>query len=224
MLISKTTTAPNGAVLDVHRLVEVTMSATAAVATVNGYAGAAGGMIGWQERYDAPSGLTFDQVAAWLVSSEGPLSGGTILADQTPLEQAQTVLWNKAKALRDQVRFGGCDVPGLGRIDTTVESLLFISGAVQEAAIQADGFSKDWTMADNSTLTFDAADMKAVGLAAAAHVNACQEASRATRSAIFAATSVEDLNAINIAAGLPLPPTPTFPIPENDHLTLPVAN
>lgn len=222
MLIAKGITAPNGTPLTVHMLAQVIMEPNRGVAVVNSYTGNGTDMVAWQERYNVDQSLSFADVGTWLISPLGPLSGGTIIAEQTPLAQAQDALWSKAKGLRDQIRFGGCETP-YGWIQTTLESIVFISGAVQASDKQGDAFSMSWTMLDNSIHVFNHAEMVEVGLLVAAHASLCQDASEATRAKIYAATSEEALMNINIAEGLPPPPPIDISAPDVSSLGMPVA-
>lgn len=92
------------------------------------------------------------------------------------------------------------------QIDSDPRSVQRISTAVQaaQAAVGAgQPFSIDWTCADDSTLTLDAAGMMGMPVALAMHANAIHQHARALKSAVEAATSSADLEAIDITAGWP---------------------
>lgn len=74
-------------------------------------------------------------------------------------------------------------------------SQMRIQSAVQAALID-DGLSMVWTLADNTTQTFTATQIKQIGQALANHVNACHERGRILRQQIQAATTQEELEAI----------------------------
>lgn len=74
-------------------------------------------------------------------------------------------------------------------------SQMRIQSAVQ-AAIIDDGLNMVWTLADNTTQTFSAAEIKQIGQALANHVNTCHERGRILRAEIQAATTQEELEAI----------------------------
>lgn len=107
--------------------------------------------------------------------------------------------------LREKARCRGCATP-LGRMDTTEESRGLINGAVTMAMIaQTFGqpFSENWTMEDNSTVTHDAAEMIAAGLAVGQHVSACHARGVDLKAAIDAAEDMAALAAIDIEEGWP---------------------
>ena len=54
-------------------------------------------------------------------------------------------------------------------------------------------FSIDWTLADNTVRTLNAADMIAVGVALGQHVNACHERARVLRGEIESALAAQTL-------------------------------
>lgn len=121
------------------------------------------------------------------------------------LAGAKARLWEAAKARREAMERGGCATP-LGRVDTDLDSVLRITGAVSAAqlALASDApFALDWTMEDNSVVTHDAGAMIAMGTAAMLHVAAVHERGRELRDAIEAAETVEALAAIDIEAGWP---------------------
>jgi DUF1365 family protein len=74
-------------------------------------------------------------------------------------------------------------------------SQMRIQSAVQ-AAIIDDGLNMIWTLADNSTQTFNATEVKQIGRALANHVNTCHERGRILRAEIQSATTQEELEAI----------------------------
>jgi hypothetical protein len=115
------------------------------------------------------------------------------------LSRAKAELWAKAKQKREQVRYGGCTTP-LGRIDTDPESQRKINGAVTMAIIAADQFQVHWTMQDNTVMPHNAQDMITAGMLAGRHDSTCHAIGQWLRGAIFAATTCEQLDAIDINA------------------------
>jgi hypothetical protein len=75
-------------------------------------------------------------------------------------------------------------------------SQMRIHAAVQ-AAIIDDGLNMVWTLADNTTQTFNATELKQIGKALSDHVKQCHERGRILRGEIEAATTVDDLEAIS---------------------------
>lgn len=144
----------------------------------------------------------FGSIALHVADSPGLTIEVTSAAD---LATARLRRWEAAKQVRSARIDAGCVTP-LGRVDTDEVSRLNISGAVQAATIaQAAGqsFAIDWTMADDSVVTHDAAAMIAMGLAVAAYVSACHDAARGVRDAIDAAADLTALAAITIDGGYP---------------------
>lgn len=74
-------------------------------------------------------------------------------------------------------------------------SQMRIQSAVQ-AAILDDSLSMVWTLADNTTQTFTASDLKQIGQALSNHVKDCHDRGRILRAQIDAATTQEELEAI----------------------------
>jgi hypothetical protein len=71
------------------------------------------------------------------------------------------------------------------------------------AQINNQPFSMDWRMADDTIVTLDAAQMIAMGMAVAQHVAACQTKKNTLDAQIAAATTVADLDAIDVESGWP---------------------
>ncbi|MFA7441148.1 MAG: DUF4376 domain-containing protein [Sphingomonadaceae bacterium] len=121
------------------------------------------------------------------------------------VEALRPLIWERAKLYRAAAESGGCETP-FGRIDTDLESLVRITGAVQAASIAisaGDTLTLDWTMADNSVLTLDAPMLVAMGRAVALHVDAVHQHGRDLRSDIDAATTSEALLMIDLENGWP---------------------
>lgn len=121
------------------------------------------------------------------------------------LDDFKAARWAAVKALRDQYEYGGCMTP-LGVVDSDETAKLQISGGVQMAmlAVQSGSpFEIEWTMLDNSTVTHSAAQMIALGVAVGQHVVACRSVATALREAINAATTIEEIAAVDIESGWP---------------------
>lgn len=113
--------------------------------------------------------------------------------------------WAEARRYREQCTNGGC-ATAWGRVDTDSDSQIKVSGAVQMAMLAqmaGDPYSIDWTMADNSQVTLDAAGMMQMGVTVGEHVKACHAAGTNIRAAIEAAADEAALAAIDITAGYP---------------------
>lgn len=75
--------------------------------------------------------------------------------------------------------------------------------AAQAALATGQPFSLDWTCADNSVLTLDAAGVAGMPLALAAYADALHRHARGLKQAVLAAEDVAALAAIDIQTGWP---------------------
>ena len=113
------------------------------------------------------------------------------------LQFAQDRKWEEAKAYRDQRQTAGCNTPK-GRMDTDTESWVKLNGAVTMSQLLGDAFSVDWTMADNTVVTHNAAEIQAAGLAVGQFIAVCHSVGESLRSQIYGAVTVDAVNAIDI--------------------------
>lgn len=123
-----------------------------------------------------------------------------------PLDDAKAMVWTEAKAARDQHENGGVTIAGVGTFQSDAISREYINGAVlmaQIAIAQSQPYSINWTLADNSVVTLDAAAMIGVGVAAGQHVAACHAVAQGLRAAIETADNVDALDLIDLEAGWP---------------------
>lgn len=105
--------------------------------------------------------------------------------------------WCYFKLIRADREFGGFTWDG-SVFDSDPQSQARIQGGVQLATMAAaQPFSIDWTLADNTIRTLSAADMIAVGVALAAHVQGVHATARALRAQIEAATTIAEIEAIS---------------------------
>lgn len=107
--------------------------------------------------------------------------------------------WAEIKSARDTFEFGSfvhnghefdCNQISQQRIGQAAQGAMF---AISVGA----PFAQDWTLKDNSVVTFDAQQMIGVALAMGQHIGYAHTHSRQLRVAIEAATTVEDVEAIN---------------------------
>ncbi len=115
--------------------------------------------------------------------------------DPRTLQDFKSAKWEEIKLAKDAAEFGGFDWNG-SRFDSDAISQSRIQLYVQLAAM-SPAFFIDWTLADNSVRTLDAAGMAAVGAALGAHVSAQHMLARGLRMQIDAATSSTQLENIN---------------------------
>lgn len=114
------------------------------------------------------------------------------------IEIARLEKWSLIKAARDAHENGGFDT-AWGRFDSDPASQTKLIGAAQLASIalaQGAPFGIEWTLQDNTSVPLDAMQMIAVGAALAAHIDAAHQRGRQLRAQIEAATTLQDLEAI----------------------------
>ena len=206
-MILKEFTTPSGVVSHCHMLrrIEVMPPFQTAILTVQSYASEATYLAGaglvWNSQVQMPlsllDGTLCDIAEAWLASNEeSPFVGGMIAPDKSQtLDAAKTRAWQRIKAARTMVEFS--DFTCAGAIYQADKDR--ITGATQLALLAqvADQpYSIDWTLSDNSTVKLDAANMIAVGAALGAHVTGAFCIARTLRDLIAAATSIEQVDAI----------------------------
>lgn len=147
------------------------------------------GMAAIEGRYD-PKSQRVDIETGEVVPYEPPA---------TPLEDVKQARWAELKRARDAAEYGGFFIPGLGAFQSDPASQRLITGSVvlaQLAVAQGAPFSVTWTLADNSIADLDAEAMIAVGVALGMHVEACHVAGRVARSALEAASTAEEVAAV----------------------------
>lgn len=129
------------------------------------------------------------------VSDEIPDSQAELVGDEwvIPIDIRRARMWAAVKALRDAKERGWAQTAS-GAVDCDDRSKLKISGLVQTAQLLGDAFSVDFTMADNSVSTLDAAAMTDVGLSVAAHVDLVYARARVLREAIDASDDPESID------------------------------
>jgi hypothetical protein len=119
--------------------------------------------------------------------------------DTRVLADVQEYTWGAVKRSRAAAIEAPLPTP-YGYFDTDPESRANIANAVLLAQVQVTlglTVSIDWTLADNSTVTLTAAQMVEVGLLLGAQVQAAYATGRTLRTAIDAATTIPDAEAIS---------------------------
>lgn len=114
--------------------------------------------------------------------------------DPRTLDQIKAAQWELIKAARDAAEFSSFVWDG-SEFDADALSQQRIIGAAQLAEINP-AFEIDWTLADNSVRTLNAAQMKSVGTALGAHVNAQHVKARGLRTQIENATTRAEVEAV----------------------------
>ncbi|TXH19620.1 MAG: DUF4376 domain-containing protein [Hyphomicrobiaceae bacterium] len=115
--------------------------------------------------------------------------------DPRPLSAFQAIQWNKIKMKRAAIEFGGFEwMDSVFDSDSVSQSR--IQGAVLLASMAGDGFAIDWTLQDNTVITLSYNDLMEVAGALSQHVASTHAQARTLRTAIEAATTREDVEAI----------------------------
>lgn len=121
--------------------------------------------------------------------------------DPRTLAQHQAARWEAMKVAREVAISAPLSTP-YGTFDATPAARTNITDAVlmaQTLAAAGSPVAIDFTLADNSVVTLSAAQMVEVGLCLGARTQAAYATARALRAAIAAATSIEDVLAIEWA-------------------------
>lgn len=118
--------------------------------------------------------------------------------DERTLDELKAEKWAEVRQARDAAEFGGFSWQGQV-FDSDQISQGRITGAVQLAQLDP-AFAIDWTLADNTVVQLDAAQMQAVGIALGSHVSAQHARARLLREIIHdPGTTAADLAEINFS-------------------------
>lgn len=114
------------------------------------------------------------------------------------LVEAKLRKWAQIKALRQEKEWGGFTWDG-SVFDSDAASQSRIMSAATYLSLMAlpSSFSKVWTLADNTTRTLDATQMRGVVLALGAHIETLRQTSTTLRAAIAACTNLEGVDTIS---------------------------
>lgn len=113
------------------------------------------------------------------------------------VEGERAVLWAAVKQARDVAIGAGCNVPGLGRVQTDAGSRAAINERFGAAAADPGHWSSVWTMEDNSDEPVDYAAMRSIKLAVDAHVEAKRVRARDLRDQLNEAGTLAELRAVD---------------------------
>lgn len=199
-------TMPNGAIAKYHKAFKFEVTEQGTLAVVNSYHSEEMTMISWQDTYVIPPSIKVESLADveyLLTYTNAPFEGGVIVPDETAtLDSLKARKKAELKLKRNQEEWKGVTTP-LGIVDSDPDSQRKVSGAVTMAMIGGTNFSIDWRMQDNSVVTHDHDAMITMGLAVGQHVSACQDRKNELEALIDAATTAEELDAVDITQGWP---------------------
>ena len=130
------------------------------------------------------------------------LDGGALSPPPPPtLEEVKAARKTDATAERYARETGGITISGAS-VDTSREAQGLITGAALAATLDP-AYTVTWKCAGGVFRTFDAAALLGLAQAVRSHVQACFDREAALHAAIDAATTVEDVAAVDITAGWP---------------------
>lgn len=119
--------------------------------------------------------------------------------DPRPLTELQALKWGSVKAAREEALVAPLTTP-FGVFDADAASQKSITDAVlmlQTLASLGQPTTIDFTLADNTVVTLNGADMVMVGLALGQRTQQVHATARALRAAIETSTSIEELDLIS---------------------------
>lgn len=134
------------------------------------------------------------------------------------LTNAKEVMIKAINTKKQSVESGGALTP-LGVVDTDPISLTKLQGAVTMGMLSlqnAQPFEQMWTMQDNSNVLHDATQIIQAGMATAQHISNCHSIALSLKEAVRNATTIAELEAVDIEGAswpsiLPPPPPPEEP-------------
>lgn len=213
MSISKNYTNARGIASTYHRVAQLMVNATQVLATVHSWPTKsmyelAGPMAlpSIVDTLEVPSSVlapnAFAAVEEWLISDQSsPFFGGTIDTDADELTLAKLTKQRLLRERRDALEFSNVEVEGVGVIATDVASQRLLTGAAVLALIASQAqqpFSLEWTLADLSSVQLNAIQVISCSVAVGTHVAGVFAAHRAAASAVEAATTLEEMNAVSL--------------------------
>jgi hypothetical protein len=196
-----------------HRLVQVMINETQALATIHSWPTkqmfeAAGNMpmSSIVETLEVPSHAlssnVFASVEQWLIGDEfSPFFGGTLDTDTDELTRAKATKQRLLRERRDVLETAGVTVEGVGALATDVASQRLLTGAAVLALISAQlqqPFSIEWTLADLSTVQLNAGQVISCSVAVGTHVAGVFSAHRVASLATEAASTIEEVSAVSL--------------------------
>ena len=220
MTIYKTTKTPTGVEVShhvVHKL-ETTENFLEVKIGLRGYTSESDSQdparaISWYWEVFVPASAVTDisssALEVLLTSNQtSPFYGGVLLDLLTPLETARKVKWAQIKAARASSEYAGFMFKG-HLFDSDSYSQGNIQGAVLQAILEDEAFTREWTLADNTTMVLTKADVIEMGMALGAHIDSVHSRGRALRALIEAPdATVEYVEAITWDSATYNPPQP----------------
>lgn len=197
---------PNGAMVNVHRLHQVTLEKERVLLTLNHFANADQTIATWQDMYEMPIeafqlGAYPDCVWDWIAGPNGLFPNGQILEDPTSLEDAKKMKRHQIDRARDGQIFGGFEFVPFGKFETDPRSTDNIKAAVAGATaskVLGVPFQRKWKLDDNTYANIGADEVIAVGMTLLDYVSSVYQRSWDLKDLLDAAETVEEVEALQI--------------------------
>ena len=146
---------------------------------------------------DPPSAGMYYSGYAWEYIPPSPGSGFSFdyasksWIDTRTLDDVRGYKWNEIKMQRDQLEFGGFEYKG-----SIYDSDQVSQSRIMGAALA--GIDQVWTLADNTTVELNAAELQQLYAALQAHIANVHERGRIARQLISDAETKEEVEAIQL--------------------------
>jgi hypothetical protein len=198
-------TMPNGAIAKYHKAVKLEVREDSTHAVVNSYHAEDMSMISWQDTYSIPLSIQVETLAdvEYILTYPGaPFDGGVIVPDDTAtLDTKKARLLGELRLTRDKEQYKGTSSPK-GPIDTDSKSQSLISSFVSQAQSDLE-FTVNWTMKDDSIVAHNSSEFIELHKAMVKHIEDVHYRYTDLKAEINNATSIEELDSIDIYTGWP---------------------
>lgn len=111
--------------------------------------------------------------------------------DPRTLDEIKAQKWSEIKAERDRLEYGGFEFEG-NLYDSDEKSQARISAAASL------GVAVEWTLADNSTIWLEPADLQRLVVALATHITTIHTRGKIAREKIYNATTIAEVEAVKL--------------------------
>ena len=199
MALFKKITSPNGIPVEYHRIIKAELLGDSDVVTVqvgswvSEESFVSGAPAAWNTYTGVPSGNLYAVIQTQLLQTQD-FEQATILVESAPLSVLQQRKWLQIKAAQTAQESGGFEFGGV-KFDSDLASQTKIQGAALQAT-QDPSFSRDWTLADNSTKSLTAQELIDLNKALIAHIEQTHAHAQELRALIDQATTPETLDQI----------------------------
>jgi hypothetical protein len=133
-----------------------------------------------------------------------------LITNAFDVESNKLVVYEQVKAIRNALVDAGAPTT-FGVVQSDINSRLNLTASCLAAVIsimQNLPFNQNWTMLDNTVVTFNATDMISFAMQAALHIDSIYARGIQLRTSINACTTMAELLAIDVGSGWPSPTLP----------------